>query len=256
MNHTWSLAIEEQFYLLWPAVFRRVTGKQDRLVILLTGAIVAVWCYRGILEYWIVVRWEYVYGAFGTRADALAIGCLIAVVAHQDRIPRWLMSTTVAVAATLTIVSVTLARIGHGIELYVLPLAFAVLILHAVSYHQSPVYGWLSWRPLQVLGSWSYSVYLYHIMVNRIVPDSLGWFKLPADVFVAVLLGAASYYLVEKPVLSFRDRFFGSESRRGSSAIPSLGSGPHGPTVPRLPTQTSPDLLASEDEVETVARQV
>ncbi len=214
LNQSWSLAIEEQFYLLWPAVFRRFGADRRQIMRILAGVIVVVWIYRALLLYWFRVDWMYVYCAFETRADALAIGCLMAVLASKDQIPSWLTETKwPGLIAMLTIVVVALNRMGHGVEYYVFPAAFAVLILQAVVHHRSPVYRWLNWGPLSLVGTWSYSIYLYHIFSHRLVPDSFGIVKLPLQFAGAILLGAGSYYLVEKPVLSLRDRWFGSERK-------------------------------------------
>lgn len=214
LNHSWSLAIEEQFYLLWPAVFRRFAANRRQLIRILTGVIVFVWIYRALMLYWLRVDWMYVYCAFETRADALAIGCLMAVLASKDQIPRWLCeSKWPGLIAALAILGVAFAEVGDGADYYVFPAAFAVLILQAVIHHRSPVYRWLNWGPMSLVGTWSYSIYLYHIFAHRFVPDSIGFAKLPLQFALAVLLGAGSYYLVERPVLSLRDKWFGSERK-------------------------------------------
>jgi peptidoglycan/LPS O-acetylase OafA/YrhL len=90
MLHTWSLAVEEQFYLLWPLVAWRLAGNRRVLLKGLTATILAVWVYR-----WVAVLLDfngtYVFTSFETRADALAIGCLIAVANRECCLPRWLI---------------------------------------------------------------------------------------------------------------------------------------------------------------------
>lgn len=212
LNHSWSLAIEEQFYLLWPAAFRRFAANSRHLERILVGVILAVWIYRAILEFRLRMDWVYIYCAFGTRADALAIGCLLAILAFNERIPHWLVENkTPAGIAAFIIVMVPFSGIGNGVEFYLFPPAFAVLILHAIVYHRSRVYHWLNWAPVRQIGMWSYSIYLYHIFSHRVVPDRLGFIKMPLEILVALGLGAGSYYLVEKPVLALRDRWFVSE---------------------------------------------
>lgn len=230
LNQSWSLAIEEQFYLLWPAVFRRFGADKEKLVRLLSAVILVVWIYRAVLLYVLHVDWMYVYCAFDTRADALAIGCLMAVLASRDHIPAWLYASKwPGLIAALVILAVAFGKVGHGIDYYVFPSAFAVLILQAVLYHRSPAYRWLNWGPLSLVGTWSYSIYLYHIFAHRFIPDALGFAKLPLQFFLAIALGAGSYYLVEKPVLALRDRWLGSERKMARAAAGESSSVPASP---------------------------
>jgi peptidoglycan/LPS O-acetylase OafA/YrhL len=210
MNHTWFLAVEVQFYLLWPAIFRRVAGHQTALIRGLGSVIVCVWALRVILQYGLGVRGEYIYCAFETRLDGLALGCLCAILAQADRLPGWLIKCRwLGLAAVAAICALAVSPIPNA-TMYSTP-AFALLILHGVWYYDTAAYRWLSWAPLRRLGTWSYSIYLYHVMTKRIVPVSTGWFRVPLEIAVAVLLGAASYYIVERPALSLRDRIFGDE---------------------------------------------
>lgn len=221
MNHTWSLAVEEQFYLLWPAVFRPFAGRPAKLIPALSAAIGCVWAYRAILQFGLGVRGEYIYCAFETRMDALAIGCLCAVLAHENVFPnwlfkvRWLAPLSAALVVILFISPVPLA------SLYATP-AFAVLILDSIRNHNSPPYRWLNWSPLRRVGLWSYSIYMYHVFVHRIVPPGPELARLPLEILAALALGAASYYVVEKPVLLLRDRIFGSVRRSRPKACAAI----------------------------------
>ncbi len=80
MTHTWSLGVEEKFYLLWPLALRALRTWRRRAWAL-GAVVVGVQVWRG----WVVLGWgdaTYAYYAFETRADQLAIGCLLAVTLH------------------------------------------------------------------------------------------------------------------------------------------------------------------------------
>ena len=78
LSHAWSLGVEEQYYLLWPAV-AMLLARRPRLLFQITcGAILLVWVYRGVLVFRGMPQ-EYIYTAFDTRIDHLLIGCAVAI---------------------------------------------------------------------------------------------------------------------------------------------------------------------------------
>ena len=86
-SHTWSLGIEEQFYLLWPAAFLMFANRPRRMFAVLVGGIAVIDVYRAILHNAGAPE-EYIYTAFDTRLDHLLVGCAIAVALHhKNRAP-------------------------------------------------------------------------------------------------------------------------------------------------------------------------
>ena len=79
--HMWSLGVEEQFYLLWPAIFiglaryGRPTLRNGLIILILSGV-----AWRSALYFSGIVGQAYLYNAFDARFDNLAIGCLLATV--------------------------------------------------------------------------------------------------------------------------------------------------------------------------------
>jgi peptidoglycan/LPS O-acetylase OafA/YrhL len=94
LGHTWSLSVEEQFYILWPVTFaflvRRI-GLTWRLVVSICAIGLAIWIWRVCLAYH-GVHWTRMYTALDTRADALMVGSAMAVIlrlAPAGRCPRF-----------------------------------------------------------------------------------------------------------------------------------------------------------------------
>jgi peptidoglycan/LPS O-acetylase OafA/YrhL len=204
MLHTWSLAVEEQFYLLWPVIFWLFAKNRTRLMQGLMAAIVAIWVYRW-LGFKLNFNAEYVGLSFETRADALAIGCLLAVANSMHRIPRWLIDWKwVGALAAAIIVAMSASKINAPSYTWsIAAVGFAIILMHAVAHSQSPWYRWLESRPLRALGLISYSLYLYHPFANHL-PSALR--ILPVEVAFVIALATGSYWIVERPFLVLKDR--------------------------------------------------
>ncbi len=109
-SHTWSLAIEEQFYVLWPLTFVLLRGNYRRMSRLLIGAILTMWVYRAALVFIFHVHEGYIYEAFDTRADHLLMGCLLAVVLRARLFPRfwtWISVRSWAAAAIAAMLAIS-----------------------------------------------------------------------------------------------------------------------------------------------------
>jgi peptidoglycan/LPS O-acetylase OafA/YrhL len=179
LGHTWSLAVEEQFYLVWPAlllVCLRLYGVRLAVVVACI-LIVATATLRHVVPLsdgvvWIDFRW-----------DALMIGALAALV--PVRAGRWVGWLGWAVLIYFSVTTVTFQP-----DVYLLTAIAAAAIL--VSAHE---HAWLSNPGLQLLGLVSYGLYLWHVFILR--------FGLPGPVALALSLTAAfaSYTIIELRIL-------------------------------------------------------
>ena len=218
-SHTWSLGIEEQFYLLWPLTFLVLQRNQHRLRFLIAG-ILAVMVYREALVFFFHRDQGYIYEAFDTRADQLLIGCLLAVALRQGvwgRFWRWLCSTPGFVWATIALLAVSSAlatqfgtayrdAIGSVGD----PILVAVLIAQTIAWPSAGVGAVLNWGWMRYLGTISYSMYLYQQVTVGPVDKLVGrWpaIALPATVLAVIAAASASYWIVERPFLRLKDRF-------------------------------------------------
>jgi peptidoglycan/LPS O-acetylase OafA/YrhL len=216
--HAWSLAIEEQFYVLWPLVLialarRRTTNALTILAVLI--AAVASW--RSFLYLDRHVGAAYVYNAFDTRFDVLAVGCLLAFCAAQSWfLPLARAMSRSAALPLVTVVLLLISRLGisaayhYSIGFTVDALLVMVLLVQLLLLHRHPMWSWLQHPIVRYLGIISYPLYLWH-------PWGLGlgrWLHpLPlaaqfiVGVATCVAVASGSYYLVEKPFLTLKKRF-------------------------------------------------
>lgn len=218
LSHTWSLGVEEQFYLLWPITFLLLRDNVRRLR-LLAWAIAIVWVYREVLVVIFHARQGYIYEAFDTRADHLMIGCALAV-ALKERVGARLWQMLVA-SSTLSWITFALllgsmfAESSHivayrnTIGFIVEPLLTAFLIVQGIAHGSEALGAVLNRNWVRYLGTISYSIYLYHPLVVasiRRLTRNVPVLSQCASVLAVLVVASASYFFLEKPLQNLRAR--------------------------------------------------
>lgn len=220
LEHTWSLAIEEQFYLVWPLAAwacLRLGGRRALLVFTAIGAAASV---AAMIFLYNPERSTRVYFGTDTRAAAILVGALFALVSKGPSAPRTrrgIILLDVIGAAALVISAIAWATIkGEDTILYrggfwVTEIAAVALIACAIAGPRSLVARLLAVRPLRALGAVSYGAYLWHWPVHvALSPERL---DLPAWAIEALRLGVTlvftllSYYFIEIPIREQKLRF-------------------------------------------------
>jgi peptidoglycan/LPS O-acetylase OafA/YrhL len=216
--HGWSLAVEEQFYFLWPIMLllllRRGTMRAARVV---SVVIVGVMLWRCALYVGMRVGTAYVYNAFDTRFDNLAVGCVLALTASAPwlkRLARSLAGSPLAPLATLGALLVSRIALGatyhYSVGFTVDAVLVAVLIIQLLQLAQSRLWSWLEWPLVRYVGAISYPLYLWHQwglgVGHRFQAAGLvGEFA--AGLLASVVVASGSYYLIERPFLALKRRF-------------------------------------------------
>jgi peptidoglycan/LPS O-acetylase OafA/YrhL len=213
-SHTWALALELQFYFLWPLLFLSLRRDRRRMAGTLLLIITGVWIYRGLMWGAGLVPQGYVYEAFDMRADHLLLGCLVAVLLKTGS-----MGPIVSVATghrlmpllTMALIGVSaMAEKQWGVDyrnifgFIVNPILLMTLLLQAITFATIPLWSWLEWSWVRYLGTISYSVYLYQQVIVDPVKHRLSFLPEPLP-FLGTLaavygVSSAAYYLVEKPL--------------------------------------------------------
>jgi peptidoglycan/LPS O-acetylase OafA/YrhL len=169
----WSLAVEEHFYLLWPAVVRNVTAR--RLAVISALIVVFVPLLRAVsfaLGYGGGLDW---YTWF--VADGLAAGSLLAVVLHTAISRKQVWKLCWALLASATALGVTLypfgidtrsRLLGAGLQFTLINAFFAGTLLLFLLTGTSPARRYVNLSSLRFLGYLSYGLYLDHLLAFRI----------------------------------------------------------------------------------------
>jgi peptidoglycan/LPS O-acetylase OafA/YrhL len=222
-NILWSLAIEEHFYLVWPLALAVLWRRHKALwmvVALCVGAL--LW------RFWLLDAcfhpdapgvcgppnpnplWRYnrLYLATDARFDSLGWGVVLALLAQRGRMPpRWLAWPGAALLAASFVGAGPLARdvLRPSLQGVALLAAFPVLLTG-----QGAVARWLSLPAFVFAGRLSYSLYLWHwgalMLADALCAPRFGMAWLATAVTLSVLLANASFFLIERPILSLRRR--------------------------------------------------
>jgi peptidoglycan/LPS O-acetylase OafA/YrhL len=216
-GHLWSLAIEEQFYLLWPIViavvaWRRWHVTRSVLVACVTGSLFALSQMTRLFD---AVDPTRVYVGTDTRMSSLLLGAVFAVPPVRAAVSRWCRRNRRSVNPTVVIIAAVLvmswlavdgptsAWLFHG-GLFAHSALAALLVAVCATEPDSPFVRRLGSTPLRVTGELSYGLYLWHwpifVLLSQQRVGLSGWALLVVRVAASFAAAALSKRLVEDPV--------------------------------------------------------
>jgi len=217
LGHLWSLAVEEQFYLLWPLLLGlglRFFGKSKWL----TGGTIALALVSALamtMTYTPGLDPSRVYYGTDTRAFSLLIGAALAMILPREKMKEELAGRNkvilegVGVLALLVVLVMMVGVNPYKPFLYqggLLAFSVAAACLVAVLAHPASFLARVfSWRPLRWIGETSYGIYLWHYPVIILTDPFINrnGFNLSLtlmQIVITLILATLSRYLVEEPI--------------------------------------------------------
>jgi peptidoglycan/LPS O-acetylase OafA/YrhL len=207
LSHTWSLSVEEHFYLLWPLALlfarRRLTVQQ------LAGWLGAAWLFATLWRAVCLINghgWQEVYCRFDTHASGIVLGCALAAAARDRDLMATIRRCLPSAAWWLPAVALAVWRYEWGSPdvvvwgLSVVELATAAILVDLTNAPAGAISRALS-RPTMVwIGTMSYGMYLWHYPVFRFMAEVLEWpwwLQLVTATPLSIALAALSFHTVE-----------------------------------------------------------
>ncbi len=232
LGHTWSLSVEEQFYLLWPPLLllgMRLQRLRHWLPVIIAGLALLAWGWRVLLtmEGASVAR---LYNGLDTRADALLLGCLTGWLVGSGWLEgrrKVLLQRCLRLLSPLALLALAAFFLWANYEslqmyywgFFLVDVVAAVLVLDLALGRDGWIRRLFASRPLVWFGTLSYGLYLWHYPVFYLMLH--GGFA-PLTVLLlggslAVALACLSWYGLERPCLRLKRHFQGGD--RGQAAV-------------------------------------
>ncbi|HLH43455.1 MAG TPA: acyltransferase [Bryobacteraceae bacterium] len=221
LGHFWSLAVEEQFYLLWPLVVY-LFPKRRILPIAVAGSAAAVPLRLALML--AGVNPNYIYWNTFARMDALLIGaacaCLLKEGRWREQLARhakwlWCIPLFTLPGLKFLLKGFRIAPATQRFGYTIVALSYACLLL-ALALGRSPLQSFFGSGPMRALGRYSYAAYVWHPLILAAVltlerylwGSQLPWFlNLPFVWSVVLAASAATYFVIERPFLSLKRHF-------------------------------------------------
>ncbi len=230
LGHTWSLSIEEQFYLLWPIALITLLRFSDTqtalrmcIALAVAGQLLSLFLFtRGNASY-------FVYFGTPTHGSVLLVGCALALL-WMERRPSPSPPSVIA-AGAFTTLALMAAPPGPLPELAA-ALCAGVLILHAVADKPTAL---LSNDVMRWIGRRSYGMYLWGLAIDAAVADlgiAPGPLRLAIDLPLTIVVAHLSLVVIERPFLTLKDRFPAGQGGRTGKAAGGATLSPAGVLAP------------------------
>jgi peptidoglycan/LPS O-acetylase OafA/YrhL len=254
--HTWSLAVEEQFYIIWAFVFFWLNNNRRRpLLAVMTIVLVQVWkvfVWQNTERHqWALPESQrleipnaHLQFGFDARIDCLLTGCLLGLFWSNERSHAWSERIlknewspvffgfmVMGAMVTQPVASARLPLWHWTVQMPVMDIAIAGFLLTLLVNPRSRCASILSTQVLVWIGKLSYSIYLWHIVGMRLcelilpqisygsVPLGMRLAKESVTLAIILLIASVSYYLIERPLLRLK-KYFAPNGRQERCILP------------------------------------
>lgn len=221
IGHTWSLAVEEHFYLVWPLLFaylaKKTMGslKSALLVFIALSFLLGHWLIfkTDLHSIYFVDRWTIIAGS------NIAYGCLFALILYPKKDGQNNLAIKNALATNKSLLIAVVAYcnslylpaewwLASG---YIRGLGIGMFVAWIALNQTKAAVKWLEFRPLAYVGQISYGIYVYQGLFLSTTPVRHPGQFWPPDPMLGVLgiciAAPLSYHFFEKPLLSFKKKF-------------------------------------------------
>lgn len=217
LGHAWSLAVEEQFYLLWPLLLTIVLARRPTVLLPLTLMLIALGLALTFAFQKMGMDIWRLYFLPTTRIAPLLVGATGAIV-HQRGLPAWparMATQPVLAAGALALMgawmfhNTWMDRWTWRAGLAVFASLAVFVIVHVTEAPRSPVARALSAPPLVWIGRRSYGIYLWHSPVLWMLAVRVSdlWIQLAITLVVTAAVAEMSWRWIERPALRWKARF-------------------------------------------------
>ena len=243
ISHFWSLAVEEQFYLVWPLV---VWFFPNRRTLLRATILLISLCFITRLSVsWIHISPARSYVATPTRVDAILLGVLLALIRHEGIYKRLEPLAKYAALAGICVMMILVAKpalefpfpsLGNAFEISLVNFIAAAIIVAALE-EGSFLCRLCSLRWICWLGSLSYGLYVFHLVYRQwfmdsflyhiaaYMPLSIAYFASASIAFCLTLfLALVSYRFIERPAMNLKKRIQYGAPRNSRLALEAAGA--------------------------------